>query len=108
MANTFKSYLAKDVGVTALPLITVAAATIETLIGLSIANTSVSSISVDVYITRSATNIYIIKGASIPVGQTFILSGGDQKLVLQSSDILNVVSSAAASADAIASVLELT
>ena len=36
------------------------------------------------------------------------MAGGDQKLVLIAADALKVVSSAAASADAIASVLELT
>lgn len=108
MASVFTSYFAKDVGVTPLTLTTVAASTTTTLIGLSVANTSAADITVDVYVTRSATNVYIIKGATVPVGSTFIMSGGDQKVVLVASDALKVVSSAAASADAIASVLEMT
>lgn len=108
MAGTFNSYVAKDIGTSPLTLTTVASATVTTLIGLSVANTSAADITADVYITRSAVNIYIIKGVTIPVASTFILSGGDQKIVMVTADALKVVTSAAASADAIASVLELT
>jgi len=108
MASVFTSYLAKDVGTSASTLTTVAAATTSTVVGLSVANTSAADITVDVYITRSAVNYYIIKGATVPVGSTFILSGGDQKVNLIAADALKIVSSAAASADAIASVLELS
>jgi hypothetical protein len=107
MASTFTSYVAKDVGTSPVSLITVPAATVDTVIGLSIANTSAASITADVYVTRSAVNYYIIKGASVPVGSTFIMSGGDQKIVLIASDVLKVVTSAATSADVIASVLEM-
>jgi hypothetical protein len=106
MANTFTSYVAKDVGTSPATLLTVAASTTDTVLGLSVANTSAAGITVDVYITRSAVDYYIVKGAYVPVGQTFIMSGGDQKVVLVASDVLNVVTSAAASADAIASVLQ--
>ena len=108
MANTFTSYVAKDVGTSAATLLPVASSTVDTVLGLSVANTSASGITVDVYITRSAVNYYIVKGAYVPAGQTFIMSGGDQKIVLVTADVLKVVSSAAASADAIASVLEMT
>jgi hypothetical protein len=108
MANVFTSYPAKNVGTSPSTLVTVASATTTTVIGLSVANTSAADITVDVYITRSAVNYYIIKGATVPVGSTFIMSGGDQKIVLITADSLKVVSSAATSADAIASVLELT
>jgi hypothetical protein len=108
MANTFTSYVAKDVGTSAVSVITVAGGTTDTVIGLSVANTSASTITVDVYVTRSAVDYYVIKGAPIPVGSTFIMSGGDQKIILVASDILKVVSSAAASADVFASVLQMT
>jgi hypothetical protein len=106
MASTFTSYVAKDVGTSPVSLITVASATVDTVIGLSIANTSASSITADVYITRSAVDYYIIKGAAVPVGSTFIMSGGDQKIVLLAADVLKVVTDTATSADVIASVLQ--
>ena len=108
MANTFNSYVSKDVGTSAATVLTVPSATVTTVIGLSVANTSAADITVDVYVTRSAVNYYISKSATVPVGGTFILSGGDQKAVLIASDALKVVSSAAASADVIASVLEMS
>lgn len=108
MANTFNSYTSKDVGTSAATVYTVPALTTTTVIGLSVANTSAADITVDVYVTRSAVNVYIAKTATVPVGGTFILSGGDQKVVLLAADALKVVSSAATSADVIVSVLELS
>ena len=108
MANTFTSYLNSSVGTTAATVCTVASATQTTVIGMSVANTSASPVTVDVYITRSAVNYYILKGATVPVGGTLIIVGGDQKVVLITSDALKVVSSAAASLDVVTSVLNIT
>lgn len=107
MANTFTSYTNKDVGTSAATIVTVGAATTTTIIGLSCANTSASPVTTDVYITRSGTNYYLIKGATVPVGGTLVVVGGDQKVVLVTSDVLKVVSSAAASIDAVTSVLNI-
>lgn len=108
MANTFTSYVAKSVGTSASTLVTVAASTQTTVIGLTIANTSASQITTDVYITRSAVDYYVVKGAAVQVGTSFVASGGDQKIVLKTGDALKVVSSAASSADVVLSVLEIT
>jgi hypothetical protein len=108
MANTFTSYVAKNVGTSASTLVTVAASTQTTVIGMTIANTSASAITCDVYFTRSAVDYYIVKGAAVPVGRTYVAVGGDQKVVLTTSDALKVLSSAATSADVIASVLNIT
>lgn len=105
MANTFKSYLASGV-TTATSVMTGAPATQTTLIGLSLANTTTGAASVDVSVTRSATVVYVIKGAVVPAADSLILYGGDQKLVIQAGDILKVTSSAAV--DVIASVLEVS
>ena len=108
MANTFTSYVNKDVGTSAATVVTVGASTQTTIIGLDIANTSASPITADAYITRSAVNYYIVKGATVPVGGSLIAVGGDQKVVLITGDALKVVTSAAASADVITSVLNIT
>jgi len=108
MANTFTSYVAKNVGTSASTLVTVASATQTTVIGLSVANTSASAITCDIYFTRSGTDYYVVKGANVPTGSTFIAVGGDQKLVLITGDALKVVTSAATSADVVASVLNIT
>ena len=108
MANTFTSYVNKDVGTSAATVVTVGASTQTTIIGLAVANTSSSPITADAYITRSAVNYYLIKGATVPVGSSLVIVGGDQKTVMVTSDALKVVTSAASSADVITSVLNIT
>jgi len=108
MANNFTSYANKDVGTTPVSILTVGASTQTTLIGLSCANTSTSPVTVDAYVTRSAVDYYLIKGATVPVGGTLVIVGGDQKVVGVPADVVKVVSSAAASVDVFASVLNIT
>ena len=108
MANQFTSYVSKDVGTSPASILTVGANTQTTLIGLSCANTTQSPVTVDAYVTRSAVNYYLIKGAVVPVGGSLVIVGGDQKVVVIPSDILKVVSSDAASVDVFASVLNIT
>jgi hypothetical protein len=108
MANTFTRYLNKDVGTSAATVVTVGASTQTTIIGLSFANTTISPITVSVYITASAVDYYLIKNATVPVGGTLVVVGGDQKTVLVTSDALKVISSAASSCDVITSVLNIT
>ena len=108
MANTFTRYVAKSVGTSASTLVTAASSTQTTVIGLTVANTTTSPITVSVYITASATDYYIISNATVPVGGSLALFGGDGKLVLNTGDVFKVISSAASSADAILSVLQIT
>lgn len=108
MANTFTSYANKDVGTSAATVVTVAGGTQTTVVGMSVANTSASPITASAYFTRSAVDYYLIKNATVPVGSSLVLVGGDQKVVLIASDVLKVVTSAAASADVVTSVLNIT
>ena len=77
MANNFTSYASKSVGTTPAVLVTVASSTQTTIIGLSCANTTTSPVTADVYFTRSAVNYYLIKGATVPVGGTLVVIGGE-------------------------------
>lgn len=108
MANTFTRYTNSGVGTTPVVMVTAGSATQTTVIGLSLANTSTSPITVSIYVTASATNYYILKNATVPVGGALALFGGDGKLVLNTGDAFTVVSSAASSADAVLSVLQIT
>jgi hypothetical protein len=105
MANTFKSYLAASV-TTQTTVLTAAANTQTTLIGLSLANTAASAITATVTLTRSTTVVNVIKDAAIPSADTLVLYGGDQKLVMQAGDLLKVTASGAT--DVIVSVLEVS
>lgn len=74
---------------------------------MTIANVTSSNITVDVYVTSSATDYYLVKGALVPVGGSLVPVGGDQKVVLEAADVIKVVSSAASSADVVMSILEI-
>jgi hypothetical protein len=50
----------------------------------------------------------LVKGADVAVGGALVVVGGDQKLVLQTGDVLKAKSSVATSADVILSVLNIT
>jgi hypothetical protein len=108
MANTFTSYVNKDVGTGGATVVTVGSSTQTTVIGLSCANTTTSPVTVDVFFTRSAVDYYLVKNATVPVGGSLVVVGGDQKLVLITSDALKIVSSVASSIDAVTSVLNIT
>jgi hypothetical protein len=66
---------------------------------MSVANTTTSTVTVDVYITSSAVDYYIVKGMSLPTGMGYVFFGGDQKIVMKNGDVLKVKSSAATSLD---------
>jgi hypothetical protein len=108
MANNFKNYFSKNVGTSAATVFTGPSATQSTVIGMTISNVTASNITVDAYITSGGTDYYIVKSATVPVGGALVTVGGDQKVVLEPSDAIKVVSSAASSADVILSALEIS
>lgn len=108
MANTFTSYANKDVGTSAATVVTVGGATQTTVIGMSVANTTSTTVAADVYFTRSTVDYYLVKNATVPTGGALVVIGGDQKVVLTSADVLKVKSSVAASLDVVTSVLNIT
>lgn len=108
MPNTFKNQFSKSVGTSAATVYTTPSATQTTVIGMTIANTTANNITADVYITSSAVNYYLVKGALIPSGGALVPIGGDQKVVLEVADAMKVVTNTASSADVVLSILEIT
>jgi len=110
MANTFVRKTQRAVGVTATIIggYTVAAATQVTVIGLTVANITAGAVKADVQHFDGTNVTYLVKGMDVIPGQSQIVVGGDQKLVLQTGDSVRVVSDTAASLDAVMSILELT
>jgi len=106
MANTFKNYFAADVGTTASNVVTSSTAT--TVIGCTLANKSNDAITASVLVNSSSTDYYLIKDAPILVGGALVPIGGEQKLVLETGDVLRVTANTASSVDVIVSVLEIT
>ena len=108
MANVFKNFFSKNVGASAATVYTAPSATQSTVIGFSAANTSNSPVTVDAYITSGGVDYYLVKGATVPNGGALVIVGGDQKVVLEASDAVKMISSAATSIDAVLSVLEIS
>lgn len=108
MPNTFKNFHSKNVGTSATTVYTGPSATQSTVIGMTVANVSTSNINVDVYLTVGGVDYFIVKGALVPVGGALVPIGGDQKVVIEATDAVKVVSTAASSVDVNLSVLEIS
>ena len=109
MANSFKIKTDTAVGASPATIYTCPAATETTIIGLSISNIVASQITVDVQLENNDGDyIYLVKAAPVPVGSALVVVGGDQKVVMEASDVLKVTSNAATSADVALSILEIT
>lgn len=108
MASAFKNAVVAAIGTTLTDVYTAPALTSTTIIGLSVANVLTTSITVSVSVNKGGTVGYVVKDAPVPTGGSLVLFGGDQKLVLETGNKFSVVSSAAASASVIVSVLEIS
>jgi hypothetical protein len=116
MASTFVIKTSKNVGNTwsLLNNYTVGAATTGVVLGIAVANTTGATINANVgiftgnYAAGSSANVYLIYNAPISSGGALIPVGVDQKVVLQTGYGIFLQTSAANSADAVMSVLELT
>ncbi len=110
MPNTFINRTLKAAGTTAQNVYTANSGVQATVIGMSIANITNSPISANVMLSGGTVtgNVYLIKDATIAPGGALVPVGGDQKLVMEAGDFLQVNASIALSADVIVSVLEIT
>ena len=109
MANTFKSTTSTAVGVTPATIYTCPSATQTTVIGLTVANIVTSQILISVQLDKNGgDNVYLVKDAPVPAGSAIVPIGGDQKVVLETDDVLKVTSDTATSADVALSYLEIS
>ena len=111
MANTFKNEvfrtaLAADTDSGALA--TVGSSTQTTIIGMTIANTTSGVIAVGVKLVSGGVDTWIVKDAPIPTGGSLVVVGGDQKVVLETTDAIKIRSNTADSMNAVISYLEIT
>lgn len=108
MANTFKNYFLKNANTTSQNVYAAGAGVQATVIGMTISNTTSAPISANITITSSGTSYFMVQGATIASGGSLVPIGGDQKLVLEAGDYMQVQTNGANSADVIMSVLEVT
>ena len=95
-------------GATTSNVYAVPSATTTVVIGVTLANTSGSSINVGVGITRASTDdIHLMKNVPIPQGSSFEFMGGN-KIVLETTDILTVKSDVNNSLDVALTIMEIT
>ena len=109
MANTFKNAAAAATGTSQASVYTVPSSTTTTVIGLTCANvtsTSPVKVSIRVYDSSASAHFHVVKNAEVFEGGALVAVGGDQKLVLETGDIIKVVSDTASSIDTIVSVME--
>jgi len=97
MAQNFRRYTSNDVGTSAATLFT--SDSYDTVVGISVANVTGSSVIASVYINDGSNDIYLIKDAPIPAGSSLQVLDGGAKFVVQASDALKVVSDTASSLD---------
>ncbi len=110
MANTFFRKFSANIGTasTTLGSYTVGANTTSIVLGLTISNTTGSSINASVLVNNGANIYFLVKNAPIASGGALIPIGGDQKLVLQFNDNVKIASDTATSIDAYMSIMEIT
>ena len=108
MANTFLNEQVQDVTTGWADVGSAVTSQQRTIIGMTVANTESSVISVDVAILNGSTRTYLVKAAPIPTGGSLVVVGGDQKVVLDNGDKIQVQSNTATSADVIMSMLDIT
>ena len=108
MANTFKLKTKANVGVSTSNVYVVPSATTTVVIGVTLANTSGSSINVGVGVTRASTdNVNLMKNVPIPQGSSFEFMGGN-KVVLETTDTFTAVSDVSNSLDVALTIMEIT
>ena len=97
MAQDFTRYKARLTGTSAATLFT--ANSNDTVVGISVANVTASAVNASVYINDGTNDFYLVKNAPIPSGSALQVLDGGAKVVVQSGDILKVVSDTASSLD---------
>ena len=108
MANTFKLKTKANVGVTTTAVYVVPSATTTVVIGVTLANTSGSSINVGVGVTRaSSDDVKLMKNVPIPQGSSFEFMAGN-KVVLETTDTLTAESDVNNSLDVALTIMEIT
>tara|TARA_Y100001951_G_C11227983_1_gene232855 strand:+ start:468 stop:794 length:327 start_codon:yes stop_codon:yes gene_type:complete len=104
MAQDFERDKARNVGTTASTLRT--ANSDDAIVGINVANTTTSQITIDVFINDGSNDFYIVKNAPVPSGGAIQILDGGAKIVMQNNDVLKVQSSTASSADVWVSVVD--
>jgi hypothetical protein len=97
MAQNFRRYTSNNVGASAATILT--ANSYDTIVGIYVANVTSSSVLASVFINDGTNDIYLVKDAPIPAGSALQVLDGGSKVIVQSGDVLKVISDTASSLD---------
>ena len=105
----FKSKVTANIGTSGSPstiTATVGAGTTATVIGLSLANTVSTNVTISAKLVKAdASSAFLVKDATVLPGGAIVIVGGDQKVVLEAGDSITAYASAGTSVDAVISYL---
>ena len=104
MAQDFERYIQRNVGTSAATVHT--SNSDDAIISIRCANTTTSTIQVDVFINDGSNDYHLIKNAPIVSGGSLELIDGGSKIVMQNNDILKAQSDTASSLDVWASFVD--
>ena len=108
MANTFKIDTKSSVSTSGSNLVTAGGSATLVILSILIANKTAASAQVDVFVNKnSGDNVFLIKNAPVPGGSSLEIISGS-KIILESSDVLQITSNTASALDASVSYLEQT
>jgi len=104
MAQDFERYIQRNIGTSAATIHT--SNSDDAVISIRCANTTTSTINVDVFINDGSNDYYLIKNAPIVSGGSLELIDGGSKIVMQNNDVLKAKSDTASSLDVWASFVD--
>ena len=108
MANTFKIDTKSSVSTSGTDVVTAGGSATLVILSILISNKTAASAQVDVFMNKnSGDDVFLIKNAPVPAGSSLEIISGS-KIILQSSDVLNITSNTASALDAAVSYLEQT
>ena len=104
MAQDFERYIQRNVGTSAATVHT--SNSDDAIISIRCANTTTSTINIDVFINDGSNDYYLIKNAPIVPGGSLELIDGGSKIVMLNNDVLKAKSDTASSLDVWASFVD--
>jgi hypothetical protein len=113
MANIFKLKTKPSLTTSLAAYYTVPANTTAVVLGISLSNITSGSVTADIKIisdtvdVETNTDTYLGKGLPVPAGGTLEIMQGN-KLVLQTTDVIQAKASATSSVDLLISIMEIT
>ena len=113
MANTFKLKTKACIDASLVDVYTVPSSTTAVIIGLTIANIKGASVTADAKVisdtsdTETNADVYIAKDIPLPAGSSVEVMAGN-KIVLQTTDAVQVKGSVTDAVDVILSIMEIT